>query len=103
MNTIEKHVQGARDAYGVTVTIVEQATRERRTIVQSRGQAIPAFRSVVEEIDELEGDWRVSVVSTPTTILADLRNDRPASRRGESPERRFCAAIGRLDLLENAA
>lgn len=103
MAMLERHVNGARDAYGVTVTAVEQATGDARSFVEARGQALPGLRAIVEQIDELEGDWLIRTVSTPMTVLADLRNGGSTTqRRGDPPERRFLAAVGRLDLLEIA-
>jgi hypothetical protein len=56
------------------------------------------LRELARELDEREGRWRVRTISSPTSILLDLR-----STRLEEPtyEAYLLGRIKRLDLLES--
>lgn len=85
-----------RDNYGVTITAYELGTG-RMVTISALGPVTDRARELCERIDELEGDWRVLTISTPSTIYGDLQGE-----RGEylaTPERRLLGSIARLDLL----
>ena len=84
---------------GVTVTLREQ-TRGNLLVIHQPGTRHAALEAVCRTADRLDGEWRILTISTPRTILNDLRT-RGQKRR--SPEKEMLGGIGRLDLLESVA
>jgi hypothetical protein len=106
-----------RRADGLTVVASNAATREQRALVRRDMPLRVALRDVCATLDGWPGDWRVDVISTPTTIYTDLRGRAGHSvhpvgmvklfgAEGESPaepplrpEVKLLGVVGRLDLL----
>ena len=62
-------IREARDSAGCIVSFVHRTTGERRSVHRS-GFLRDALPQALEGWDSTE--WRVSAISTPRTILADL-------------------------------
>jgi hypothetical protein len=86
----------ARREYGITVTLVNEETTERKSVHIAESPRVAA-RAVVEKIEGTP--WKVDVVSTPQSIYTDMQG-----RRGGSlstlPEHLF-SVIGRRDVLSS--
>jgi hypothetical protein len=114
----------SRAVDGAIVQFVSEVG-ERRTIV---AQGIPPGRgplgaegveaSLLRAIEQAEGwpgSWKVEVISTPSTILRDLRGSRRSKGRARitagagdprveytqlvTPEMQYLGQIGRMDML----
>lgn len=88
-----------RSAFGGIVTIREQTT-DRREVLHCEGKGW--LERIVEDIDALEGDWRIVTISTPTTIYRDLQGTRahPWTSSSQLPEPFMLGPLDRLDLLD---
>ncbi len=69
-------------ADGITVFIESD---EGQVYSFSRGgmSTVDALREICEEIDFLPGNWRVTCISSPSTIHRDLQGDRRSKATGE--------------------
>lgn len=67
---------------------------------------LDALRLLLNEVDRWEGTWRVRTISTPQTILADIRGRgfgvEDGSRKIATVEQTMLGKIRRLDMAENA-
>jgi predicted ABC-type transport system involved in lysophospholipase L1 biosynthesis ATPase subunit len=104
MTQIEPYREGEQDVHGITATVVNVENGRTMTLAEERGAALEALTAIAAFLDTLDdGDWRIRTLSTPRTILSDLRASRSGAPRWSTPpERRFLSQIGRLDLLETA-
>ena len=91
----EKHHNEGRDSLGVIVTLVRRDGAEVQTVHRS-GLTQDALRAALEPFDP--ATWQVTAVSTPRTILADLRGSRSGSPTG-SPESLLLSKIGAKAFL----
>lgn len=97
----------ARERLGLIATLREQVTDERM-VLHCEGSKREGMREVAAWCDTHDGDWRVLSVSTPASVLGDLRGRWSLALRKRygdfenvaSPERQVCGQIGRLDLLD---
>lgn len=108
-----------RAEYGYLVTIVHVGRYpEAERVLHVFGPSREAMRQVVEEIERLDGEWKVRTISSPASIYRDLQGARGVRRRLRSRQTmhgnprshlRFnpfeveywlLSQIGRLDLLE---
>lgn len=81
-----------RPDYGVTATLCSPDGRHVETR-EYHGMIRPSLRVIADYCDE--HDLRVVTLSTPNSILADLRGRTTPSR----PENNLMGYIDRLDLL----
>lgn len=110
---------GPLKAYdGLIATILDQDTGELDVIV-IRGHTenwksiqhglLDCVRDLANECDRRPGNWKVSAISTPTSILRDIQNTgqhvpEPQGNKGyssigfKSYEEYLLAKVGRLDL-----
>src|SRR4029453_18667993 len=72
-----------------------------------RGTSEEALRRVIERLEEREGPWWVRSISTPATILVDVKEGGRLRYQGNPPafqatfsEPYLLSRIGRLDLWE---
>jgi hypothetical protein len=83
------------------VVAIRRQVKGRRLPERAEVSVYELLRSLCEELDRREGDWRLRSVSTPTTILSDLRKRDAAGHTVPlAPELTALGKIGRLDLLE---
>lgn len=61
-----------------------------------------ALLRLLAEADKWDGTWRVRTISTPQTILADIRGRQPGAQgaRSLAPESMILTSIGRIDMWE---
>lgn len=95
---------GVRALDGMTV-FAESEHGEQDALVRSCMPQRGALLSIARELDERPARWRVVCISSPSTILGDLRGREHEHGYGDTtqlsvPEARMLGAIGRLDLLE---
>jgi hypothetical protein len=83
-----------RSEYGLTVGLLDEETGDRK-YVHVMGAPMEAARTLAASIEG--SNWKVDVVSTPQSILSDLRG-RPNHNVTNGPER-LLLRIGRGDLL----
>lgn len=107
-----------RAYYGCLVTLVEIETGEMR-VEHAAGYAhesgrwasertydnysvFAALKRLLQEVDQWEGEWRVRTISTPATIIADLRGRQTGNEgaRPAPPEASILTHIGRIDMWE---
>jgi hypothetical protein len=97
-----KHGNGIRDEAGVTATLRNLATGATEAL-HVPGLAYEATRIVCAHCDNLGDTWRIQSLSTPRSILRDLKGDRSFDRNGKvtqnPPELLILAQVHRLDLL----
>ncbi len=88
-----------RSEYGCIVTAREQET-DARIVLHRTGYNVIA--QICDELDALEGDWRVLSYSTPATVYRDLQGTRQHEWKDtmQYPEEHVLGRIGRLDLLD---
>lgn len=106
----------ARDEAGVTVTCRNQTNGMLLTIHRP-GLVWQSLRAVCRNLDKMDGEWLIVAISTPRTIVADLKGRADPERRHEGDagdpgmadyeidarakiEKLMLAKIGRVDLLE---
>jgi hypothetical protein len=82
-----------RQEDGITV-FCENPEGDQRWSSRSDMSPRVALRDIAREIDSWDGEWRVIVVSSPTTIWTDIHG----RRENATPEANLLSAIGRLDL-----
>ena len=110
--------------YEITRTLAECATLEEaaprilRTVCECLGwvhgglwrvdpiaRVLRCVENACEVGEGWPGEWKVEVISTPTTIWRDLQGQRFTTSRsgrdvpGKMPEEQLLALIGRLDAL----
>ena len=99
--TYSGHPERARN-YGITATLVDTTTGATEVLVARGSPRLDdATLTIAARCDELGPTWRVRTLSTPRTILADLRN--AGAERGEKqtrPESVLLGKVGRMDLVE---
>jgi len=98
---------------GVTVYF-ENASGDQQVVVRSGAPPTVLLREAIALAERWEGEWKIRVISTPTTIYRDLQGSRrplalagnedhvrrrPVAHNDFRPERQMLALIGRRDLL----
>lgn len=82
----------------------ETGTRRNGGVSQLTTVGITVLlKDFCDELRARPGDWRIRTISTPDSILTDLRGRQPAMGRNdypEPPERQMLGNIGQLDMLE---
>jgi len=68
-------------ADGITVS-VERDDGKVYTFIRSKMSTVEALREICTEIDWLPGNWRVTCISSPSTIYRDLQGDRRQRKTG---------------------
>lgn len=86
---------GLRDSLGATVTMQHRVTGRRKTLHEP-GFVRDALRAIVDRFDPAE--WYAACISTPRTILADVRVRR-TGRGVPRPEESLLSQIGRTEYL----
>lgn len=90
-----------RRTYGVTATLVDTHTGHVRTEVFRGNMNVgEATQACAAFCDALGPTWRVRTLSTPISILSDLRNNRNQRPVGYHTEHALLSRIGRPDLIE---
>lgn len=108
----------ARSRYGVLVVLREQRTHRQRVehLTGKVGDSLKVLAAEIDRLHEQDEDWRVSCISSPSTIYRDLQGARglPGEERfsqdgdpiltlsyeAQTVEAAYLGKIGRLDLLE---
>lgn len=100
----------AEDGLLVTFTDGER----QRVVARSGARATRCLAEAISIAERWPGEWKVAVISTPTTIYRDLQGSREVrdlrsgrrvasvgSRAGAfaTPEQRMLGKIGRMDML----
>ena len=94
---------GTRALDGITV-FCETDDGERGVLVRSCMPPETGLLSICRELDERPERWYITVISSPTTILGDLRGRlRPHGitdrEQLTKPEAKMLGQLGRTDLL----
>jgi hypothetical protein len=95
---------GETRAVDGAIVYFTDGTRQR-AVMRSGERVLRCVEEALEVAKGWPGEWKVEVISTPTTIWRDLQGQRFTTSRGgryvlgKMPEEQLLALIGRLDAL----